>query len=243
MDAHTLSTTLSDVITLLDELVAVSDRKALSSFLTRMQARLFPGCPMLVAEKSDAGEIDAVINIDWPPRWVSLYLAERYADVDPVANAPAGMVLWSALLKPGPGNTRQHLRFISAARAHGMGRGLTWSVDFGRRRVFLSITSEAIESDTRVHAVLDALMPKLAVVINRVMSQPRLAGLTDQQCMILHCLASGCTDDQTAGTIGLATSTVTKKILEIKNLFGAKSRAQLMAVLSGVSFPAPEPRH
>ncbi|GGY03735.1 autoinducer binding domain-containing protein [Paludibacterium paludis] len=238
MDVQTLSSSLNDLVVLLDDLVAVKDRTTLLAFLRRMQARVCPDARMTVAERR-GDTLDNILNINWSQRWLNFYVAEEFAAVDPVANAAPGLVIWSRTLEYEARAGRDVARFIQAAKAHDMYRGITYIVEDGPVRVYLSLSGESTESDVRLHAVLSALMPKLAMVIVRVLSMPRLVGLTDQQCTILHYMAAGLTDDETAKMVGLAPRTVMRKIGDIKNLYGVSSRAQLIASLSGVNFPLP----
>jgi DNA-binding CsgD family transcriptional regulator len=187
------------------------------------------------AHLGKGGTIDAadIININYPAEWLSLYIAERYHEVDPIILENFGSFAfqyWEDTYR----KWNPPKDFVMRASDFGIRRGYT----HGMRDVFrgegsiFSFAGASTEYHNRTRVIIENLVPHfhnaLVRVLNKDASFPGI--LSDKEGEVLGFISWGKTNKDISDILGISENTVKFHIKSIFQKLNAETRAQAVAI-------------
>ncbi|MGR2681572.1 autoinducer binding domain-containing protein [Chromobacterium haemolyticum] len=171
------------------------------------------------------------INLGWPQAWISMYSANQFHRVDPVASGPAGAVFpWSPMLTTLEPRTKLEQHFARAIIEHQMQHGLSFIGEWQDCRVILSMIGKEIEDDRETRDLLEVLMPDLVDVAYRVFASNRKTSQMEviQQTLIELFCHNGLKKDEIALALGMTRKGVDYHLKQLMDRYAANTIEQLM---------------
>ncbi len=182
------------------------------------------------------GSIHNIVNASYPNGWVSLYLRNRHAEVDPVLRyrmqSGSNMQLWANTYRHAMSTTEQE----SEAKVRGFSllTGLTptqCDLDLGLSS-FFSFVSDSVPVPSRYRSVLAYLSTYLHGALLRITASPRSESidiLSPREKTVLNWIRHGKTNWEISKILGVSERTVRFHVEGIFNKLNVTSRTQAVA--------------
>jgi LuxR family transcriptional regulator len=188
----------------------------------------------MTAEKSQV-KIEQVYNYSFNAQWVDIYIAENYANIDPVlkyATIQQGAFEWDF------GKQRPNLyfprKFAESAQDHGLRSGISFSVCScaqARQFTLCSAGNVAPHRYSVSRDALSALVPAFQIVLeaNRPLGKVNEIQLTDKERSVLAWLSKGKSVWDTSVILSVSESTIKFHQKNIYRKLGVSNRAHAIA--------------
>jgi DNA-binding CsgD family transcriptional regulator len=206
-----------------------------------MARKLVPGQSLIAGlirfdQSIGSHQFSKLVNISYHPDWVSRYLRDGYADVDPVLLSHLNTFrtqVWSNSYKTAI--CKKEKEFIEEAKSFGLSNGITSGTYDARRSIgsFFSFAGGSIEDNRHYAGVLECLSHYLHTVL--VKSAPSYAynyvnGLSAREMTVLNWMKRGKTNWEISRILGISERTIRFHVESIFNKLDVTSRTQAVAI-------------
>jgi DNA-binding CsgD family transcriptional regulator len=206
-----------------------------------MARKLVPGQSLIAGlirfdQSIGSHQFSKLVNISYHPDWVSRYLKDGYADVDPVLLAHLETFrtqVWSNSYKTA--TCKREKEFIEEAKSFGLASGITSGSYDARRSIgsFFSFAGGSVEENRHYAGILECLSYYLHHVL--VKSAPSYAynyvnGLSAREMTVLNWMKRGKTNWEISRILGISERTIRFHVESIFNKLDVTSRTQAVAI-------------
>ncbi len=210
------------------------DFRKLMACLKELVPFEFAICGMIQTAKDRSVKSYEVINVSYPTEWLSVYMARRYQEVDPVMRenlANFDLQYWHDTYK----EYETPREFIFSACDFGLSKGYTHGVrnPTGNTGSIFSFAGDFMEREDRTEAILRHAIPHLHNALGRVVnvfSPVKKVTVTHREREVLNWLKSGKTNAEISEIMRISENTVKYHVKTIMNKFGSATRAQCVAI-------------
>jgi DNA-binding CsgD family transcriptional regulator len=175
-----------------------------------------------------------VVNISYPTEWLSLYIAERYHEIDPVVKENFGnfaLQYWEDTYS----KWEPPKDFVMRASDFGLSHGYTHGVlsPDGHRGSLFSFAGEHMKRDCRTEAILWHIIPHLHNALSPVIRAQRSSKpvlISPREREVLNWLKLGKTNMEMSAILGISENTVKYHLKLIMQKLNTRTRTQTVAV-------------
>lgn len=185
---------------------------------------------------SGAQEFSKVYNVSYPEAWLSEYVRNQYASVDPVLLAHLrnfSTQIWAETY--GQASTTKEKEFIDHARSFGLEDGVTTGAFEPRRGYgsFFSFAGGSTPDSARYLGLLEYLGRHLHHALVKSATSAamnRVNGLSPRELSVLNWMKMGKTNWEISRILGVSERTVRFHVESIFNKLDVTSRTQAVAL-------------
>lgn len=176
-----------------------------------------------------------MVNISYPLDWISLYVKEDYAEIDPILRSHYGRFstqIWSETYRQATSPREQ--KFIRSAEAFGLWEGVTLGVACRRNGAgsVFSFAGQSMSDHTRHATVLEYLIPHLHVALMRTLSPSSTPNpdLSHREREVLDWMKEGKTSWEISHILHISERTVNFHVQNILAKLQASTRGHAIAL-------------